>query len=172
MEIEVFEGKIFTVTVENIGGATYERIYQRHGVTVFPLTDEGKIRFVQKTAQTGLGPIQISPMCGYLEGAEDPLTAAKRELQEELGLDALEWKSLATIPSCGGINKLQHFFVARGLRATKKAVHIDAEENILGSIDLTTDEVKERLLSGEFDKMGGENCFCLLKLILLTESQP
>ena len=87
METEVFKGKVFRVTVEIITpGTQYERVYQRNGVTVFPIVD-GKVRLLRK-ATLDNPTFRIRPVSGYVEDGEDPLDCAKRELAEELGLVA------------------------------------------------------------------------------------
>ncbi|HEU5121429.1 MAG TPA: NUDIX hydrolase [Candidatus Saccharimonadales bacterium] len=50
---------------------------------------------------------------------EDPLIAAKRELQEETGLAAKEWKLLGKLQSANGfLNEFAHIFLAKDLHAT------------------------------------------------------
>jgi 8-oxo-dGTP pyrophosphatase MutT (NUDIX family) len=54
---------------------------------------------------------------GKVEDDEDPLVAAKRELAEEVGLEAAEWTPLGAHPLSGGIlAQVSHTFLARQLR--------------------------------------------------------
>ena len=58
--------------------------------------------------------------CGNSEG-DDPLIAAKRELQEETGLVANEWEQIADGQSNNGmLTELMHIFVARDLTQTNE----------------------------------------------------
>jgi len=166
VETEVFKGKIFRVTVENITPTLrYERVYQRNGVTVFPITEYDRIRFIKKTDPESRTTI-IVPMSGYVEDGEEPLACAKRELAEELGLSAELWTPFTTAASVGGVKKIQYFFVARRLRLAEKRGNPDPNENITGTVDLTYKEVRTKILAGEFDCAGSEIAFALLKFVL------
>jgi 8-oxo-dGTP pyrophosphatase MutT (NUDIX family) len=54
---------------------------------------------------------------GRVEHGEDPLPAARRELEEETGLRADEWTLLGSYALTSGISsQVSHLFLARGLR--------------------------------------------------------
>lgn len=54
---------------------------------------------------------------GKLEGTEEPLFTAKRELIEECGFEAAEWWHIATLdPSIGYSTEVIHLFGARSLK--------------------------------------------------------
>jgi 8-oxo-dGDP phosphatase len=54
---------------------------------------------------------------GKVEAGEDPLTSAKRELAEEVGLRAEHWESLGAYYLSSGISpQTSHIFLARGLQ--------------------------------------------------------
>jgi 8-oxo-dGTP pyrophosphatase MutT (NUDIX family) len=162
-EVEIFSGKIFRLTTELIGEELqYERVYQRWGVTVFPVTDEGKVRLLRKATADNSQP-RMRPVSGYIEDGEDALSCAKRELSEEAELEAEEWTLFTYTEGEGGLKKRQCFFVAKALRPCKRPAHADDNETILGHVDLGTDELKQRTLAGEFGTM--TNAFALLKLI-------
>mgnify|MGYP005723357401 CR=1 FL=1 len=55
---------------------------------------------------------------GRLEPGEDPLVCAQRELEEETGYRADDWKLLrAFLPATGFCSEVIHLFEARGLHA-------------------------------------------------------
>lgn len=67
---------------------------------------------------------------GACEG-EDPLTCAKREVREELGIDAAHWEPLGMlyeIPSL--VDSPVQLFLAHGVQ------HVDAEEDALEAVEL------------------------------------
>jgi ADP-ribose pyrophosphatase YjhB (NUDIX family) len=162
-EVEVFSGKIFRITTEAISESLcYERVYQRWGVTVFPITDEGKVRLLRKATAENPQP-RMRPVSGYIEDGEDALCCAKRELAEEAGLEAENWSLFTYTEGEGGLKKRQSFFVATGLRSCIRPDHADQNESILGDIDLGASELKLRTLTGEFGTM--TNAFAILKLI-------
>lgn len=158
---EVFRGNFLRVTIEQREGRTYERVYVRNGISVIPVTSEGNLRFIREidwdTQQT-----RIKLVSGYIHDNEDPLMCAQRELAEEVGLTAEQWKPLHTSKSEEAtVQKAQHFFMARGLQ--EGAAHPEADERIEGYIDLTPQEVRERALGEEFGS--GATAFALLKLV-------
>lgn len=54
---------------------------------------------------------------GKMEAGEPPLETAKRELVEECGFEAADWRHLATLDPCIGYsNEVIHLYAARGLR--------------------------------------------------------
>ena len=54
---------------------------------------------------------------GKLERGEEPLATAKRELIEECGFEAAEWRKVTTIDPCIGYSdEVIHIYAARGLR--------------------------------------------------------
>lgn len=83
---------------------------------------------------------------GCLEPNEAPLLTAQRELEEEAGVTALQWRDLGTIvPSPGISNERLYLFEARDLG--KGTVKLDAAEKLEAHwIDLN--EVKKMAKSG------------------------
>ena len=60
---------------------------------------------------------------------EDPVETAKRELREEVSLEATEWEHLiTTYPSVGISSEVHHFYVARGLREVETDFAAEHEE--------------------------------------------
>jgi len=66
---------------------------------------------------------------GKLEDNEGPLVCAQRELQEETGYTASDWRYIGTIHNALGYSdEALYFYLARGLKHA--APHPDAEEFI------------------------------------------
>ena len=60
---------------------------------------------------------------------EDPVETARRELREEVSLEASEWEHLITAyPSVGISSEVHHFYVARGLREVETDYVAEHEE--------------------------------------------
>ena len=84
---------------------------------------------------------------GKLEKEEDPLEAAKRELGEEAGLAAAEYRDLGyIIPTCGYCSEIIYLYAAKGLSPVGQ--HLDADE-FLSVFTLPLDKAAEMVLSGE-----------------------
>jgi 8-oxo-dGTP pyrophosphatase MutT (NUDIX family) len=69
------------------------------------------------------------PRGGSDPGEEDMLSVARRELAEEAGLRAADWKFLGTVDNCNGVaSDTQFLYVATGLSSTE--MNHDPEEDI------------------------------------------
>lgn len=163
LKTDIFSGKYFRLTYDTETG--YEQVHQRHGVTVFPITHAEEVRLVIKNGK------RPTPLSAYIEAGEDPLDCAKRELGEEMGLTAEKWRPLPIVVSEGGLEKIQYFFVAKGLKTLDVALEPDVNENIVGTEDITFQAAKKLIISGEFDYAGAENCLSLLRFILAPVSE-
>ncbi|MBI3893905.1 MAG: NUDIX hydrolase [Candidatus Wallbacteria bacterium] len=63
-----------------------------------------------------VGRALVELPAGHLEPGESPDAGARRELEEETGYTAAEWRLLARFyPSCGKLSEQMHLFEARGL---------------------------------------------------------
>jgi ADP-ribose pyrophosphatase len=111
MDREVlFEGKIFDV-VRRDGMDVVE-----HGpaVAIVPVSD-GHVTLVRQPRAAAGGKLLELP-AGGVEGGEQPLETAQRELREETGLHGGEWVEAATFfTSPGYTDEKMHLFVATGL---------------------------------------------------------
>ena len=86
---------------------------------------------------------------GKLERGEDPLACAKRELIEECGYEAADWRKIATLDPCVGYSdEVIHLYVARDL--THVGARLDQGEH-LESFEATLDDavrwVREGLIT-------------------------
>lgn len=117
-------------------------------INVALIDTNGKFVCFRQTKYAAEGTT-LAPVGGYLEAGEDPLEAAKRELREETGYEAVRWSSLGTFPVDGnhGAGKA-HLFLATGGRKTAKTISDDLEEQELTL--LTNGEVEQALWAGEF----------------------
>jgi ADP-ribose pyrophosphatase len=75
---------------------------------------------------------------GKLEPDEEPVATARRELIEECGYEAAEWKHVMTMDPCIGYsNEVIHLYTARGLR------HVGAQLDVgehLETFEATLDD--------------------------------
>jgi ADP-ribose pyrophosphatase len=90
-------------------------VTMREGVTVLPITDNDEV-FLAQEYKYAIGGQSVEIMSGGIEDGEKPLAAAKRELEEELGLAADRWQYLGYVdPFTTVVNSRNHMFLARGL---------------------------------------------------------
>jgi ADP-ribose pyrophosphatase len=84
---------------------------------------------------------------GKIDPGERPLATAQRELLEETGYTAAEWRHLTTLHPCVGYsNERLELFIARGL---KHEGHPGEDGEFLECIQLTLDEALALVASGE-----------------------
>jgi ADP-ribose pyrophosphatase len=80
---------------------------------------------------------------------EDPVVAAKRELREEVGLQAREWIHLLTTYASPGITSETHaLYLARGLEEIDRDYHLHHEEAEMAVSRVPLAELVEAVLDG------------------------
>jgi len=91
-------------------------IEMKAGSSVLALTDKDEVYLV-KEYKYGIERNSIEAMSGALEENETPLEAAKRELKEELGLEATEWVELGVVdPFTTAVRSPNYMFLAMGVK--------------------------------------------------------
>jgi ADP-ribose pyrophosphatase len=117
-------------------------------VNVLAVTRQGEFIVFRQTKYGIAGP-SLAPVGGYIEPGEDTLSAAKRELLEETGFEALEWVSLGQyrVDSNRGAGSA-HFYLALGAEKVKEADSDDLEEQQLHLLGFT--ELEAALMSFQF----------------------
>lgn len=128
------------------------------GAAVIPIDEEGNIYLIDEF-RYAIGKRTIKAAGGAVEKNEPPLNAAKRELQEELGLEAREWIDLGHAePITSMINSPQYMFLARKL--TKTETNHDSTE-VIKTIKMPLSEAVEKVMKGEI--IDAIACILILK---------
>lgn len=137
------------VTLRAPDGSLHPRDVVRHpgGVGVLPVED-GRVWMVRQY-RVALGRPVLEIPAGKLDAAdEDPLAAAQRELQEELGMEATQWESLGSLdPSPGYTDEVIELFAATGIVADARRPQ-GAEEVEAEIVEMTVDEALARVDDG------------------------
>ncbi|HVP65360.1 MAG TPA: NUDIX hydrolase [candidate division Zixibacteria bacterium] len=123
----VYRGKVFHVTsdevVEPSGMKVMRQIMRHSGSVVVLCVDESKreprVLLIRQYRYAAQKPLWELP-AGRIDEGEDALTAAQRELMEETGYRAREWKQvLFYYPSPGFMDETHALFLARDIQRGK-----------------------------------------------------
>lgn len=149
----VWRGHIFDVTRMNVrvaSGAKSQRDIVRNpgAVAIVALTDEGQMCLVRQY-RAPLGRVTLEIPAGKLDPGEDPLECAKRELLEEIGLEADRIAFLTSLAtSCGFADELIHLYMATGLHFKGSA----PDEDEFLNVDLVAvEEIVDAVLDGKIE---------------------
>jgi len=153
---KVFEGRIFSVSVESITlprGERLEAEVVRHSgsVVLIPVTDSGEIVLVRQYRHA-IGRSAWELPAGSLKQGEDPRAAAVRECHEEIALIPSAIERLgAFFPTPGYCDEEMNFYRATGLRAPSDddpAAQQDDDEDIEAKA-FSVDAMREMVASGK-----------------------
>ena len=117
---ELLKNKLFTVVEEEAtdpGGFSIKRSIIRHpgSAVMMAVDEENRILLVKQFRLPAKVEMWELP-AGRLDAGELPLEAAQRELREETGYSAREWKELVSFfPSPGYVEERMTLFLAQGL---------------------------------------------------------
>lgn len=127
---EIYRGKILDVFVDQVvlpNGVVKKREVIRHpgAAAMVPVFDDGQIGLI-KQFRHAVNDFLWEIPAGTLEARETPLECAQRELIEEIGYQANDFKKLAEIlPAPGYTDECIHVFLATGLTPAKQDLDDD-----------------------------------------------
>lgn len=128
-----YQGRKFEVWIEPVAGRdgqTTPREVIRHpgAVVILPLVDADHLCLV-RNRRPSVGKTLLELPAGTMTPGEEPLAAAKRELEEETGYSAQTWRPLTWFyPSPGLLSEIMHLYVATDL--TPGPAHPEADEDL------------------------------------------
>jgi len=142
---KVFTSKFFHVNhveIERDGKTFVKDIIEENPIAVvLPYTENGEI-YLLSEYRDALEKTIVGIIGGKIKRGDDPLTAAKKEMQEEAGLTAATWKHVVTWESSPVMKKKLSVFFATDLEIGKQ--HLEDDEKI---------EVIKLSLSAALDKI-------------------
>lgn len=146
----VYRGKILTVRNDDAlrpdGKPCKREIVEHPGGTSILYVENEKVLLV-KQYRYAFGETIYEIPAGKLEPDEDPMSAAKRELSEEAGVEAEELKHLCTYyPTCGYSS--EKIYVYQAVKAGHGHAHLD-EGEFLNAEYVPVEKVWKMILSGE-----------------------
>jgi 8-oxo-dGTP pyrophosphatase MutT (NUDIX family) len=130
----VYENRWIRVREDDVIGPHGDGIYGvvevRHpAVFVVALDDEDRVCLIS-LHRYATGATSLEVPAGGSDG-EDPLVAARRELEEETGFTASDWTELGRMQALNGVaDAPEHVFLARGLQRVTDASGSQRDEGI------------------------------------------
>jgi ADP-ribose pyrophosphatase len=146
----IFDGKLLKVhrdVVRLPDGSLGAREYVKHpgAVAIVPLFDDGRV-LLERQFRYPQGREFIEVPAGKLEPNEPHLETAKRELLEETGYRASDWRRLGVIhQGIAHSDEAIEIFIARGL--VKGEARLDAGE-FLETLSVPFDQALEMIRDG------------------------
>lgn len=103
-------------------------VVHQGSAVVMPVNDAGEVLLVRQWRAPVEAAVWELP-AGRVDEGEQPLKAAKRELREETGLEARQWRRLALLhPSPGYVSECMHLFLATKL--TQQEANPEEDEDL------------------------------------------
>lgn len=148
----IYESRYFRVNqviVDRNGKQFTKDFIERNSVVyVVALTDTDEVYLVTQT-RDALQEVTLELVAGTLdEVTHDPLETAKRELKEEAGLTATNWKKLTSLHLGANMIGDAHVFLATGI--TESTAHPDDDEDI-SVVKMPLSEAVSKVFTGEIN---------------------
>jgi ADP-ribose pyrophosphatase len=124
---------------------TKDFIERVSSVCILPYNEKGEV-YLGSMYRDAHEKRILELIAGKIEGTDDPLTSAKRELIEEAGLTAKKWQKIAEWELSGNMQSKIHLFFVTDLTEGKQQLDIDEEIEI---IKMPFEKVLEKIYSGE-----------------------
>jgi len=149
--VEKYHNEFFTVREDQVvrpdgKPGTYAIVTLKPGVCILPVEADGTVYLVRQF-RYAVERESLEAPAGSLDEGEPPLEAARRELEEEMGIRAAEWLDLGAMDLDTSIIRCAlHLFVARGLSFTQ--AHPEGTEQ-LQPVRMTLEGAVEAVQRGE-----------------------
>src|SRR5262245_26010040 len=120
----IFEGRVVRLTVERVplpNGtvADLEIVHHPGGAAIVAIDEQGRVCLLRQFRHAAQDWIWELP-AGKIDNREPPLETAQRELEEEAGMRAGQWRSLGDeLSSPGVFTEVVHLYLATALHATE-----------------------------------------------------
>lgn len=145
----VYQSKFFKVDqveIERDGKRFTKDFIERVPVVfILPYTAQNEI-YLELQYRDIFQKSLLEIIAGQIDPEEDPLEAAKRELQEETGLQAKNWKKVATWQVGANQKQTIHLFFATDLEEGEQQLDEDEE---IETVKLSLDEALQKVENGE-----------------------
>ncbi len=143
-----FNFEVSALRLPNGAQGDWECIRHPGGALAVPITPEGKLVLVRQYRFAAKGRLLEFP-AGTVESHEDAAVTIERELQEETGYRATEWRRLGQFFLAPGYSdEIIYAFLATGLEKLDTPPAQDDDEDI-ETVLLTPEELEAAILRGD-----------------------
>ncbi len=149
----VFAGRLLRVRVDTVRladgqTATREVVDHPGAVAMVPITASGHVLLVRQWRQP-VGRVLLEIPAGTLAPGEPPEQTARRELQEEVGMEPGKLEKLAAVALAPGYSsEVIHLYLATDLRPSR--MQADADER-LETAEIPLAQAIQDALTGKFE---------------------
>ncbi len=127
---------------------THDVIERDDTISVFPVTPENEVYLVRQF-RYNFGKLTLESMSGFIEHGEAPLAAARRELKEETGIVAKQWKELSKYHLAASVLKTtNHLFLAWDL---EQGIATPMEDEEIKVVKFPIHEAVQMVMTGEIN---------------------
>lgn len=142
-----FDVSKIRIRLPDLRERTYDLVEHGDSVTILPIDSKGNIYFVNQH-RVGANKIILELPAGVLDEGEDPLECAKREIREEIGMAAQNFRELGGFYLAPGYaDEFMTVYLATGLYESP----LDPDEDeFLDIVILPTAEVYQKAIAGKF----------------------
>jgi ADP-ribose pyrophosphatase len=96
----------------------YATVNLKAGVAILAIDEDGEV-YLTKQHRYAINAESVEVVSGGVDDGEDPFAAAKKELKEEIGVEAKEWRALGAVNMDTSVIFCPlHLYVAKGLTRT------------------------------------------------------
>lgn len=125
----IYKGRIFDIRIDEIreGDVEYKReiVVHKGSAVIVPVFADGTVALVRQYRHAA-GEYLLEIPAGTLDGGEDPMAGAVRELEEEIGVRAAHVQKLTEFyVSPGFLTEKMHVFLATELTETSQKLESD-----------------------------------------------
>jgi ADP-ribose pyrophosphatase len=144
---------------------TYAVVHLKPGVSVLAMDDDQNVYLTQEF-HYGVGRVTLEAVSGGIDEGEDALATARRELKEEIGIEAASWTDLGLVdPFTGSVVSPTRLYLARDLIFGS---HDQEGTETIHCVKLPLSQAVHKVLAGEITH--GPSCVVILKAWLKDSS--
>lgn len=146
----VYRGRIFELKTVHLRAPNkrilkHDVVYHPGASVIVPVLASERFVLVEQY-RTALGKTILEFPAGTLELGEAPLACAKREIVEETGFEAKQWRKLVSFYPAPGIStELMHVFLASGLVPRRMSLE---QDEFLERRIVSFDRLQKMILDG------------------------